>query len=45
VKKDVPRMEMINHQDMRVELSTCMLAAQLENESLHTQLQNLDATI
>jgi hypothetical protein len=36
VKKDVPRMDMVHHQDMTVELSTCLLAAQREIESLHT---------
>jgi hypothetical protein len=45
VKKDVPRMEMVHHQDVTVELSTRMLAAQREIESLHTQLRNSDATI
>jgi hypothetical protein len=28
VKKDVPRMDMVYRQDMTVELSTCLLAAQ-----------------
>jgi hypothetical protein len=28
VKKDVPRMEMVHHQDVTVELSTRLLAAQ-----------------
>jgi hypothetical protein len=28
VKNDVPRMEMVHHQDVTVELSICMLAAQ-----------------
>jgi hypothetical protein len=45
VKKDIPRMEMVHHQDMMVELSTHLLAAQCEIESLHTQLWNSDATI
>ena len=45
VKKDVPRMEMVHHQDMTVELSTRLLAAQREIESLRTQLRNSDATI
>jgi hypothetical protein len=27
VKKDVPRMEMVHHQDVTVEMSTCLLAA------------------
>jgi hypothetical protein len=38
-------MEMVHHQDITVELSTRLLAAQREIESLHTQLWNLDATI
>jgi hypothetical protein len=38
-------MEMVHHQDVTVELSTRLLAAQREIESLHTQLRNLDATI
>jgi hypothetical protein len=45
VKKDVPRMDMVHHQDVTVELSTCLLAAQREMESLRTQLQNSNATI
>jgi hypothetical protein len=45
VKKDVPRMEMVHHQDVTVELSTHLLAAQWEIESLHIELWNSDATI
>jgi hypothetical protein len=45
VKNDVPRMEMVHHQDVTVELSTGLLAAQRKIETLHIQLQNLDATI
>jgi hypothetical protein len=45
VKKDIPRMEMVHHQDVTVELSTHLLAAPCEIESLRTQLQNSDATI
>ena len=45
VKKDVPRMEMVHHQDVTVELSIRLLAAQREIESLRTQLRNSDATI
>jgi hypothetical protein len=45
VKKDIPRLEMVHHQDMMVELSTCLLAAQREIETLHIQLRNADATI
>jgi hypothetical protein len=45
VKKDIPRMEMVHHQDVTVELSTCLLATQREIETLRIQLQNADATI
>jgi DNA-binding transcriptional regulator PaaX len=45
VKKVVPIMDMVHHQDVMVELSTHLLAAQREIESLRTQLWNLDATI
>jgi hypothetical protein len=45
VKKDVPRIEMVHHQDVAVELSTRLLAAQLEIKTLDIQLQNTDATI
>jgi hypothetical protein len=45
VKKDVPRMELVHHQDVMVELSLRLLAAQREIESLRTQLRNSDATI
>jgi hypothetical protein len=45
VKKDVPRMDMVHHQDVTVELSTCLLAAQREIESLYTQLRNSNTTI
>jgi hypothetical protein len=38
VKKDIPRMEMIHHQDITVELSTHLLAAQCEIETLRIQL-------
>jgi hypothetical protein len=34
VKKDIPRMEMVQHQDVTVELSTHLLAAQREIETL-----------
>jgi hypothetical protein len=36
VMKDVPRMDIVHHQDMTVELSTYLLAAQREVESLYT---------
>jgi hypothetical protein len=45
VKKDIPRMEMVHHQDVAVELSTRLLTAQHEIETLRAQLQNADATI
>jgi hypothetical protein len=45
VKKDIPRMEMVHHQDVTVELSTRLLAAQHEIETLCIQLRNTDATI
>jgi hypothetical protein len=45
VKKDIPQMEMVHHQDVAVELSTCLLTAQHEIETLRAQLQKADATI
>jgi hypothetical protein len=45
VKKDIPKMEMVHHQDVTVELSTHLLAAQCEVENLRIQLRNTDATI
>jgi hypothetical protein len=38
VKRYIPRMEMVHHQDVAVELSTRLLTAQHEIETLHTQL-------
>jgi hypothetical protein len=38
-------MEMVHHQHVAVELSTRLLTAQHEIETLHAQLQNADATI
>jgi hypothetical protein len=38
-------MEMVHHQDVAVELSTHLLTAQHEIETLCAQLQNADATI
>jgi hypothetical protein len=38
VKRDIPRMEMVHHQDVAVELSTRLLTAQHEIETLHAQL-------
>jgi hypothetical protein len=45
VKKVIPRMEMVHHQDVIVELSTHLLATQREIETLRMQLWNTDATI
>jgi hypothetical protein len=45
VKKYIPRMEMVHHQDVTVELSTRLLVAQCEIETLRIQLQNADTTI
>jgi hypothetical protein len=45
VKKDIPRMEMVHLQDVAVELSTRLLTAQHEIETLHAQLRNADTTI
>jgi hypothetical protein len=38
VKRDIPRMEMVHHQDVTVELSTRLLTAQYEIETLRIQL-------
>jgi hypothetical protein len=45
VKRDIPRIEMVHHQDVIVELSTHLLTAQHEIETLCTQLRTADATI
>jgi hypothetical protein len=45
VKKDIPRMEMVHDQDVAVELSTRLLTAQHEIETLHAKLRKVDATI
>jgi hypothetical protein len=45
VKRDIPRMVMVHHQDVTVELSTRLLATQREIETLRIQLRNADATI
>jgi hypothetical protein len=45
VKRDIPRMEMVHHQDVAVELSTHLLTAQYEIKTLHTQLWKADTTI
>jgi hypothetical protein len=38
VQRDIPRMEMVHHQDVAVELSTRLLTAQHEIETLRAQL-------
>jgi hypothetical protein len=38
VKRDIPRMEMVHHQDVAVELSTRLVTARHEIETLRTQL-------
>jgi hypothetical protein len=45
VKKDISRMEMVHHQDVAVELSTRLLTAQHEIETLRTQRRKTNATI
>jgi hypothetical protein len=45
VKENIPRMEMVHHQDVTMELSTHLLATQCEIETLRIQLWNADATI
>jgi hypothetical protein len=45
VKKDIPRMKMVHPQDVAIELSTHLLTAQHEIETLRAQLRNADATI
>jgi hypothetical protein len=38
-------MEMVHHQDVAVELSTHVLTAQHEIDTLRAQLRNIDATL
>jgi hypothetical protein len=45
VERDTPRMEMVHHQDVAVELSTHLLTAYQEIETLCAQLRNADAII
>jgi hypothetical protein len=45
VKKNIPKTEMVHHQDVTVELSTHLLTTQHEIETLRIQLRNTDATI
>jgi hypothetical protein len=42
---DIPRMEMVHHQEVTMELSSRLLAAQREIETLRIQLRNADTTI
>jgi hypothetical protein len=44
-KRDIPRMEMVHHQDVTMELSTRLLAAQCEIKTLRIRLWNVDDTI
>jgi hypothetical protein len=44
-EKGYPRMEMVHHQDVAVELSTRLLTAQHEIETLPAQLRKVGATI
>jgi hypothetical protein len=45
VKDDVPRMLMVHHQDVFVEMSTRLQTAQQEIQKLHDQLRDSDATV
>jgi hypothetical protein len=45
VKRDIPWMEMVHHQDVTVELSTRLLTAQHEIVTLRSQLRKVHATI
>jgi hypothetical protein len=45
VKADVPRMLMVHHQDVFVEMSTRLQTAQQEIQKLYDQLRDLDAMI
>jgi hypothetical protein len=45
VKRDILKMEMVHHQDVTVELSTRLLAAECEIGTLRIQLRNADVTI
>jgi hypothetical protein len=44
-KAEVPRILMVHHQDVAVEMSTSLQAAQQEIQKLHDQLRECDATI
>jgi hypothetical protein len=45
VRTDIPRMEMVHHQDASVEMSIHLLVAHWAIQSLHNQLRNSDAII
>jgi nicotinamide mononucleotide adenylyltransferase len=45
VKADVPRMLMVHHQDVFVEMCTHLQTAQQEIQKLHDQLRHSDATV
>jgi hypothetical protein len=45
VKVDVPRMVMVHHHDVLVEISTHLQTAQPEIQKLHDQLRDSDVTI
>jgi hypothetical protein len=45
VKADVPRMLMVHHQDVFVQMSTRLQTAQQEIQKLHDQLRDSDAMI
>jgi hypothetical protein len=45
VKADVPRMLMVHHQDVFVEMSTRLQTAQQEIQKLRNQLRDSDATV
>jgi hypothetical protein len=45
VKANVPRMLMVHHQDVLVEMSTCLQTAQQEIQKLHDQLMDSDVTV
>jgi hypothetical protein len=45
VRADVPRMLMVHHQDVFVEMSTRLQTAQQEIQKLRDQLRDLDATV
>jgi hypothetical protein len=44
VKADIPRMLMVHHQDVFVEMCTCLQTTQEEIQKLHNQLKDSNAT-